>query len=151
MSDSGSIRVHTPLSAEDATVNDVTLDEKKDMQASKEVLDTAPEIQVGVNDHPDGGLRAWMVVFGVRQFLLFIRFMADNRSRRCVPLLQREHPIQYRACHLSSSHYIDSDAFHCCRFGFVNSWGVLRLIPSFTVYALNISYRSSNPTTSRRC
>jgi hypothetical protein len=55
---------------------------------------------LGVDDFPDGGLRAWLVLFGVSAKLSKHKLVTDQGvgSRRSVIRLLREHPVRYFSC-----------------------------------------------------
>lgn len=54
----------TPADVEAKAQEKFSQNEKKASSASASYVDTADDVPQDVNDYPDGGLRAWLVVFG---------------------------------------------------------------------------------------
>ena len=73
------------------------------------------------DDFPDGGLRAWLVVLGVRSLIFAIGQCAADDYIFSVPVQFSHRGLLYAATLLVSFFRVDSVVF---RIGYVNSFGV---------------------------
>lgn len=131
---SGEITVNDPSACHNPAVSEKNEQETKEYEGG--AAPTTP-----TTDYPDGGLRAWLIVFGVSFATVYAtRHDAQFRyHRRCAPLFQRTQCFEisigqalspflhttyliFQTCHLTQVLPIFN------RFGYVNSWGVSNFI-----------------------